>query len=94
MKQNNKVADFAENLVQKSSSWDIMQNKHNLKQRFEELRGIPAAQHHQTSFIKFYPTPNVGLDLGDIATEDIAASRYTSEGMHRALPAGLVAKNT
>ena len=26
MKQNNKVDDFAENLVQKSSSWDIMQN--------------------------------------------------------------------
>ena len=40
MKQNNKVDDFAENLVQKSSSWDIVQNKYNLKQRFEELRGI------------------------------------------------------
>ena len=26
MKQNNKVDDFAENLVQKSSSWDIVQN--------------------------------------------------------------------
>ena len=93
MKQNNKVADFTENLVQKSSSWDIMQNKHNLKQRFDELRGIPAAQHHQTSFIKFYPTPNVGLDLGDIATEDIAdASRSTLEGLDQTLQAGLEAK--
>ena len=26
MKQNNKVDNFAENLVQKSSSWDIVQN--------------------------------------------------------------------
>ena len=26
MKQNNEVDDFAENLVQKSSSWDIVQN--------------------------------------------------------------------
>ena len=26
MKQNNKVDDFTENLVQKSSSWDIVQN--------------------------------------------------------------------
>ena len=26
MKQNNKVDDFAENLVQKSSRWDIVQN--------------------------------------------------------------------
>ena len=93
MKQNNKVADFAENLVQKSSSWDIMQNKHNLKQRFEELRGIQAAQHHQTSFIKFYPTPAVGFNLGDIATEDIAdASRSTLEGLDQTLQAGLEAK--
>ena len=93
MKQNNKVAEFAENLVQKSSSWDVMQNKHNLKQRFEELRGIQAAQHHQTSFIKFYPTPNVGFNLGDIATEDIAdASWSTLEGLDQTFQAGLEAK--
>ena len=93
MKQNNKVADFAENLVQKSSSWDIMQNKHNLKQRFEELRGIQAAQHHQTSFIKFYPTPAVGSNLGDISTEDKAdASRSTLEGLDQTFQAGLEAK--
>ena len=93
MKQNNKVADFAENLVQKSSSWDIMQNKHNLKQRFEELRGIQAAQHHQTSFIKFYPTPAVGFNLGDIATEDIAdASWSTLKGLDQTFQAGLEAK--
>ena len=93
MKQNNKVADFAENLVHKGSSWDIMQNKPNLKQRVEELRGIQAAQHHQTSFIKFYPTPVVGFKLGDIVTEDIAdASRSTLEGPDQTLQAGLEAK--
>nr|XP_058949738.1 E3 ubiquitin-protein ligase TRIM71-like [Pocillopora verrucosa] len=93
MKQNNKVADFAENLVQKSSSWDIMQNKHNLKQRFEELRGIQTEQHHQTSFIKFYPAPAVGSNLGDISTEDIAdASRSTLEGLDQTLQAGLETK--
>ena len=93
MKQNNKVADFAENLVHKGSSWDIMQNKPNLKQRVEELRGIQAAQHHQTSFIKFYPTPNVGFNLGDIATEDIAdASWSTLEGLDQTFQAGLEAK--
>ena len=93
MKQNNKVADFAENLVQKRSSWDIMQNKHNLKQRFEELRGIQAAQHHQTSFIKFYPTPAVGSNLGDISTEDKAdASRSTLAGLNQTFQAGLEAK--
>ena len=93
MKQNNKVADFAENLVHKGSSWDIMQNKPNLKQRVEELRGIQAAQHHQTSFIKFYPTPVVGFKLGDIVTEDIAdASRSSLEGLDQTLQAGLEAK--
>nr|XP_058949736.1 tripartite motif-containing protein 3-like [Pocillopora verrucosa] len=93
MKQNNKVAEFAENLVQKSSSWDVMQNKPNLKQRFEELRGIQAAQHHQTSFIKFYPTPVMGFNLGDIVTEDIAdASWSTLEGLDQTFQAGLEAK--
>ena len=93
MKQNNKVADFAENLVHKGSSWDIMQNKPNLKQRVEELRGIQAAQHHQTSFIKFYPTPVMGFNLGDIVTEDIAdASWSTLEGLDQTLQAGLEAK--
>ena len=93
MKQNNKVAEFAENLVQKSSSWDVMQNKPSLKQRFEELRGIQAAQHHQTSFIKFYPTPVMGFNLGDIVTEDIAdASWSTLEGLDQTFQAGLEAK--
>ena len=93
MKQNNKVADFAENLIQKSSSWDVMQNKPNLEQRFEELREIQAAQHHQTSFIKFYPTPVMGFDLGDIGTEDIAdASWSTLEGLDQTFQAGLEAK--
>ena len=82
MKQNNKVADFAENLIQKSSSWDVMQNKPNLEQRFEELREIQAAQHHQTSFIKIFPTPVMGFDLGDIGIEDIVdASWSTLEGL-------------
>ena len=70
-----------------------MQNKHNLKQRLEELRRIQAAQHHQTSFIKFYPTPTVGFTLGDISTEDKAdASRSTLEGLDQTLQAGLEAK--
>ncbi|PFX27459.1 E3 ubiquitin-protein ligase TRIM71-like [Stylophora pistillata] len=80
-------------MVQKSSSWDIMQNKQNLKQRFEELRGIQAAQHHQTSFIKFYPTPVVNFNLGDIATKDMAdASQSTLEELNQTLQAGVEAK--
>ena len=50
-------------------------------------------KHHQTSFIKFYPTPVVGFKLGDIVTEDIAdASRSTLEGLDQTFQAGLEAK--
>ena len=49
-------------------------------------------KHHQTSFIKFYPTPVVGFKLGDIVTEDIAdASRSTLEGLDQTFQAGLEA---
>ena len=92
-KQNKKVADFAETMVQRSSSWDIMQNKTTLKQRFEELRGIQAAKHHQTSFIKFYVAPVVGFKLGDIATKDVAdANQCTLEGLDQTLQAGVEAE--
>ena len=47
-------------------------------------------KHHQTSFIKFYPTPVVGFKLGDIITEDIAdGSRCTLEGLDQTFQAGL-----
>ena len=92
-KQNKKVADFAETMVQRSSSWDIMQNKTTLKQRFEELREIQAAQHHETSFIKFYAAPVVGFKLGDIATKDVAdANQSTLEGLDQTLQAGVEAE--
>ena len=92
-KQNKKVADFAETIVQRSSSWNIMQNKTTLKQRFEELRGIQAAKHHETSFIKFYAAPVVGFKLGDIATKDVAdANQCTLQGLDQTLQAGVEAE--
>ena len=92
-KQNKKVADFAETMVQRSSSWNIMQNKTTLKQRFEELRGIQAVKHHETSFIKFYAAPVVGFKLGDIATKDVADARQsTLQGLDKTLQAGVEAE--
>ena len=92
-KQNKKVADFAETLIQRSSSWDIMQNKTTLKQRFQELRGIQAVKHHETSFIKFYAAPVAGFKLGDIATKDVAdANQSTLEGLDKTLQAGVEAE--
>ena len=92
-KQNKKVADFAETLIQRSSSWDIMQNKTTLKQRFEELRGIRAVKYHETSFIKFHAAPVVGFKLGDIATKDVAdANQCTLQGLDQTLQAGVEAE--
>ena len=91
-KQNKKVADFAETMVQKSSSWNIMQNKTTLKQRFEELRGIQAAKHHETSFIKFYAAPVVDFKLGDIAIEGADANQSTLEGLDQTLQAAVEAE--
>ena len=91
-KQNKKVADFAENMVQRSSSWNIMQNKTTLKQRFEELRGIHAVKHDETSFIKFYAAPVVGFKLGDIAIEGADANQSTLEGLDQTLQAGVEAE--
>ena len=91
-KQNKKVADFAETMVQRSSSWNIMQNKTTLKERFEELRGIQAAKHHETSFIKFYAAPVVGFELGDIAIEGADANQSTLEGLDQTLQAGVEAE--
>ena len=88
-KQNKKVADFAETMVQRSSSWNIMQNKTTLKQRFEELRGLQAVKHHETSFIKFYAAPVVGFKLGDIAIEGADANQSTPEGLDQTLQAGV-----
>ena len=92
-KQNKKVADFAETMVQRSSSWNIMHNKTTLKQRFEELRGIQAAKHHETSFIKFYAAPVVGFKLGHITTKDVAdARKSTLQRLDKTLQAGVEAE--
>ena len=91
-KQNKKVADFADTMVQRSSSWNIMQNKTTLKQRFEELRGIQTVQHHETSFIKFHATPVVGFKLGDIAIEGADANQCTLEGLDQTFQAGVEAE--
>ena len=91
-KQNKKVADFAETVVQRSSSWDVMQNKITLKQRFEELRGVQAVRHHQTSFIKFYAAAVMGFKLGDIAIKGAHANQSTLEGLDQILQAGVEAE--
>ena len=49
----NRAAEFAENLVQRGSTMDIIQNKNKLRQKLEELRGVVVPKHSQATFVKF-----------------------------------------
>ena len=53
IKKNNQAAEVAENLVQRRSAADIIQNKHKLRQKLEELHGVELPRHHQATFVKF-----------------------------------------
>ena len=91
----NQAAEFAENLVKRSSSTDIMQNKETLKQKFDELRGVDVPKHHQTSFIKFIAASRVeDLKLGFIEVTPADANRSTLEGLDQSFQAGVEAEFT
>ena len=92
LKQMIQAVEFAQNLAQRSSSSDIMQNKETLKHRFQELRDIEMPKHHETSFIKFTAASVEGLRLGDITTEKVNASQYTLEGLDQMFQAGVAAE--
>ena len=65
VKQIDQAVEFASNLVQRSSSSDIMQSKKNLKMRFEDLNKITAPALPISSFLKFVSTAErANLTLG------------------------------
>ena len=69
LKQINQAVKFAKNLVQRSSSSDIMQSKPNLEQRFEDLENTPVPGLPVNSFVMFVPTSEPeNLTLGFIET--------------------------
>ena len=86
----NQAAEFAENLVQRSSSSDIMLNKEALRQRFQELRGVEVPKHHQTTFAKFNAASQQDLKLGFIQL----AAKSTVEGLDQTFQAGVEAEFT
>ena len=96
VKQMNQAAEYAENLVQRTSSWDIMKNKENLKTKFEELLRVEVPKHQQATFIKFTAASHRDLKLGFIeVTEDTAnAAKSTLEGLDKTFQAGVGAEFT
>ena len=71
LKQINQAIEFAENLIQRSSSSDVMQSKNYLEKRFEQLENTTIPEFLVNSFLKFYPAKEVQkLTLGYIATSE------------------------
>ena len=94
LKQLNQAVDFADNIVKRSSSTDIMQNKGTLTQRFEELRAIyhEVPKHRDIVHVKFTAASMAGLKLGSVQmTEKADMKKSTLQGIDQTLRAGLEA---
>ncbi|XP_078346144.1 E3 ubiquitin-protein ligase TRIM45-like [Oculina patagonica] len=90
-KRIDQAVEFADNLVQGSSSLDIMQSNKNLEQRFEDLNKTPVPAVPVSSFVKFVSTiAPESLSLGFMETSDLRLS--TVEGLTENFQAGVEAE--
>ena len=70
-KQINQAIEFAENLVQRSSSSDILQSKKSLEQRFKDLNESLVPKLPISAFVRFVSTLEPeSLTLGFVATSE------------------------
>ena len=80
VKQMNQAVEFASNLVQRSSSSDIMQSTKNLEKRFEDLNKITAPGLPVSSFVKFVSTAEPeNLNLGVTAISEPIVKGLTQD---------------
>ena len=90
-KQINQAAEFANELIQRSSSANIMQNERNLEERFEELYKTAFPALPVGPFIKFVSTCTPGdVNLGFISETDPNSS--VMEGLDQNFQAGVEAE--
>ena len=92
-KQIKQAAEFASELAQRSSSADIIGNRKNLQERFEELLKTQFPDLPAHSFVKFVPSsaPDT-LGLGLIMYDKTVAKRSTIEGLQQTFQAGVEAE--
>ena len=92
-KQLDQAVEFANNLLQRSSSSDIMQSKKNLEHRFQDLNKTPVPALPVSSFAKFVSTiAPESLSLGFVTTSETDVHRSTVEGLTENFQAGLEAE--
>ena len=96
IKKMNQAAEFAENLMQRRSAVDIMENKNKLRQKLEELRRAEVPKHRQATFVKFNDASQHNFKLGSIQVSEkpLTAGRLTLEGLYKTFQAGVEAKFT
>ena len=96
IKKINQAAEFAENLMQRRSAVDIMENKNKLRQKLEELRRAEVPKHRQATFVKFTAASQHNFKLGSIQVSEkpLIAARLTLEGIYKTFQAGVEAKFT
>ena len=96
IKKNNQAAEVAENLVQLRSAADIIQNKHKLRQKLEELHGVELPKHHRATFVKFAAASQHNFKLGfvQVTERPAIAAKSTLEGLEETFQAGVEAKFT
>ena len=76
-KQINQAIEFAENLVQRSSSSDILQSKKSLEKRFKDLNESPVPTLPVSAFVRFVSTLETeSLTLGFVATSEPEGQEY------------------
>ena len=91
-KQIKQAAEFASELAQRSSSADIIGNRKNLQERFEELRKTEMADLPAGSFVKFVSTCKLDtLSLGIIKSTETDPNKSTIDGLKQTFQAGVEA---
>ena len=89
-KQFDQAVEFAGNLVQRSSSSDIMQSMKTLEQRVKDLRKIPVPPLPVSSLVKFVPTiAPENFSLGFVTASKVDVHRSTVEGTTQDFQAGV-----
>ena len=88
-KQLNQAVEFSNNLVERSSSSDIMQNKMNVEQRFEDLIKTTMPALPVSSSVEFVPTCEPELfRLGFTKCSETDVLGSTVEGLSQNFQAG------
>ena len=92
-KQIKQAAEFASELAQRSSSADIIGNRKNLQERFEELRKTQMPALPASSFVKFMSSCKLDtLSLGIIKSTETDPNKSTIEGLKQTFQAGVEAE--